>query len=69
MITSQSKGASMSTGNRSVLVMVDSREAALVKPDSLQESIPAPQPVAHIDGFAGMDAAALTASSNSSSLA
>ena len=28
MTTSQSKGASMSTGNRSVLVMVDSREAA-----------------------------------------
>ena len=52
-----------------VINPVESREASLAKPETLEENLSEPKPVASVDGFTGMDESALSALLSSMGLA
>ena len=52
-----------------VINPVESREASLAKPETLEENLSEPKPVASVDGFTGIDESALSALLSSMGLA
>ena len=52
-----------------VINPVESREASLAKPETLEENLSEPKPVASVDGFTGMDESALSVLLSSMGLA
>ena len=52
-----------------VINPIESREASLAKPETLEENLSEPKPVASVDGFTGMDESALSALLSSMGLA